>query len=248
MQDLYMEYDDIVIGKRNAFSDRFFNKDKKRNMANALFVMRYALVRYLGWNADAIAENLNKDLMVRMHLQPLMKYVEYPLEYDKDKDYYYLVSLMFREKALGLKEKTIHTYESILNGRLSKYPKDYFVGSDGVVRAAICLQYLVTQEIVWTDVNDLYCIFASDRGYDLLKKYKLLNACREIFETPVDFIHFAMPKGQKDPFFYRYYKFKYLREMVNENGRKKKSDADYRLDVRYDDYRLLRDETSASMA
>lgn len=242
MQDLYMEYDDIVIGKRGGFSDRFFSNDRKRNMANALFVIKYALVRYLGWNADAIIENLNKDVMVQMHLQPLMKYVDYPLEYDKDKDYYYLVSLMFKEKSLGLKEKTIHTYESILNGKLSKYPKDYFVGSDGVVRAAICLQYLITQEIVWSDINELYWIFASDRGYELLKKYKLLNACREIFETPVDFVHFAIPNGQKDPFLFRYYKFKYMREMVNENGRKKKAETDYLLEVEYDDYQALREE------
>ena len=240
MQDLYMEYDDIIIGKRSGFSDRFFSRDKKRNMDNALFVIKYALTRYLGWSADAVSENLSKEIMVKMHLQPLMRYIEYPIEYDKDKDYYYLASLMFKEKSLGLREKTIHTYESIISGKLSKYPKDYFVGSDGTVRAAICLQYLIVHEIVWSSISELYYIFASDRGYDLLKEYKLLNACRDIFETPVDFIHFSLPVAQRDPFYYQYYKFKYMCEMINENGRKRRSSKDYLLEVDEYDYQSIR--------
>ena len=242
MQDLYMEYDDIVIGKRGNYSDRFFGKDKKANMKNALAVIKYALVHYLGWNADAVSENLTYEVMDQMHLLPLMRYIEYPTEYDKTKDFFFLASLLFKDKALGFKDKTIHTYECILNGSLAKYPKDYFVGSDGIVRASICLQYLITQEIMWTDINDLYYIFASDTGYDLLKQYRLWNACREVFDTPVDYIHFTLPKEQRDPLFYRYYRFKYLCEMIGDNGRKRRSNLNYKLEVDSNDYQNLRDE------
>lgn len=244
MTQLYQEYDDIVIGKRPAFSDRFFSGEgnPKTNMENAIFVIRYALTKYLRWNADAMAANLNKEVMTRMHLQPLMKYVEYPLEYDKENDWFYLVSLIFKDKRIGLRQKTIHTYECVLSGELAKYPRDYFVGSDGVVKAAICLQYLLNEKTSYETINDLYYAFASDEGYELLRDNKLLNACKEIFETPVEFLHFSLPPDMRDEFLRQYYSFKYVREMLNEKGRKRKSAAEYRLEVDEDDYSYLREE------
>lgn len=248
LQDLYMEYDDILIGKRQMFSDIFFtpeNSDDKKNMQNALIVIKYALTKYLRWSPDAICTYLNKEVITRMHLMPLMKYISYPVEYDKDTDWYYLVTLMFKEKKLDMRQKTIHIYESVLSGKLSKYPRDYFLGRDGVVRAAMCLQYLINQHISFTSVNEIYSLFASDEGYQLLKKYRLLNACREIFETPVDFLHFTLPDDQKDELLRMYYSFKYCTIMTNEKGRKKKYLGDYSLEVNESDYSYLRQKLSA---
>lgn len=173
---------------------------------------------------------MDSKLMAKLHLLDLMKYIDYPIEYNKSKDYFYLASLVFRSSKLTMRDKTIHTYEKVLAGEQSKYPKDYFSGSDGYVRAGICLQYMINNYIVFSSINELYSIFSTEEGYVYLKKYKLMSACKEIFDTPVDFLHFALPYTQKNNLYMNYYKFKFMREMLNENGRKQKSTKSYRLE------------------
>ena len=230
INDLLVEYDDVMIGKRTGFSDSFFPKESVAAANNALLVMRYSFTRYLRWSQDAIREKMTSTLMEKLHLLELMKYIDYPVEYNKDRDFFYLVSLIFRKSKLTLRDKTIHTYERILSGEQVKYPKDYFLGSDGYVKAGICLQYMIEHYVSFSSFNELYSIFSTEEGYEYLQKYKLLNAYKEIFDTPVDFLHFALPKSQRNTFYLNYYRFKFLREMLNANGRKQKSLNQYKLE------------------
>lgn len=230
INELLVEYDDVMIRKRAAFSDAFFPKESVVAANNALRVMRYSFTRYLRWSQDAVREKMTTALMEKLHLLELMKYIDYPVEYDKCKDYFYLVSLVFKSAKLTLRDKTVHTYERVLSGEQVKYPKDYFLGSDGYVKAGICLQYMINHYVAFSSFNELYSIFSTEEGYEYLQKYKLINAYKEIFDTPVDFLHFALPKHQKNTFYLNYYRFKFLREMLNENGRKQKSLKNYRLE------------------
>lgn len=66
-----------MIGKRKGFSDTFFGKESIASANNALQVMRYAFTRYLRWSPDAIREKMTKELMEKLHLLELMKYIDY---------------------------------------------------------------------------------------------------------------------------------------------------------------------------
>ena len=93
--DAYMNYDNIIIGKQNNYSKTLFGTDKVMCQKNALEIIRYAFTKYLRWQPEYISKHMTKELMEKLHLQYLMRYIEYPLEYDKSKDYFYLVSLVF---------------------------------------------------------------------------------------------------------------------------------------------------------
>ncbi len=233
MNDLYREYDEVMIGKRDGFSSKYFGKDNTKNTENAIKLFNYSFRKYLRWPPEAIEKKIDKELLVKLRLYPLLKYIPFPIEYDKEKDLYYLVTLVYNNHNLSLRDKTIHTYEMILDGSITKYPKDYFIGNDGLVKAGICFQYLINNNIIFESINELYSIFSCETGYEYLKKYKLLNACRDAFDTPVDFLHFALPADDKDEFLYRFYKFKYQKEMVNEKGRKRRTLANYKLEEVY---------------
>lgn len=230
MNQLYAEYDDVLIGKRTGYSMRFFGRKNAKSMQNAILVMRYSFNKYLRWPPELLKLKIDKDLLTQLKLTPLLKYIQFPVEYDKEKDFYYLISLVYEDK-YGLRErdKTIHTYERILTGASTKYPKDYFSGTEGLARAGICLQYMINHFVVFSSINELYFIFASDLGYNYLKKYKLITACREAFLTPVDFLHFSLPKEQKSDVYYYFYRFKYVREMLSPNGRKRRAAHTYLL-------------------
>lgn len=232
LSKLLREYDDMLIGKRDSFSDRYFKKNGRDNERNALFVMKYAFEKYLKLKPEALERVLDKELMEKLHLTSLMRFIKYPPEYSKTKDFFYLTTLIYERFSLSFRDRTIHMYENVLNGSLSKYPKDYFNGSEGMVKAGICLQHMINHNLISYDMNDLYHLFATQRGYDMLQDNKLLKICRELFETPVDFLRFTYPHDSADDYFYHYYKFCFLTEMINEKGRKKTSDVDYKLEVK----------------
>ena len=219
--DLLAEYDDILLGKRNNFSGRFFNKEVNvaSNEENALYIMKYAFTHYLRWSPEDLEANLNYALMKKLRLLSLMRYIDYPVEYDKHKDFYYLVTLTFRKNTVTIKSKTIHTYEKILSGEQKKYPKDYFLGSEGFVRAGVCLQYMIEHFVHYETLNELYGLFASRRGTEILKENKLLNVAKDIFETPVDYFNFSIPKDQRNEELFHYYKFKYLCSQATSSGK-----------------------------
>lgn len=231
MQGLYREYDDIMIGKKKNFSDRFFQRGAETNEKMALAVMKYAFVVYMKMKPDALVELLDRRLMDEMHLTGLMKYIPFPPEYDKKRDFYYIISLISRGHVLTNRDRVIHVYERVLNGELPKYPKDYFSGSGGMINAGICLDYMINHFVMYEDINHLYFLFASKKGFAFLKQYKLLKVCRALFDTPVDYLHFILPQDVKNEFFLRYYRFNYLLEVTPEMLRTKRPDKDYRLEV-----------------
>lgn len=224
MKGLYMEYDEVLIGKRCGYSLRFFGKDNARSGQNAVLVMSYAFPRYLRWPPELLKVKLDRELLESLKLWTLVKYIPYPVDYDREKDFFYLVSLVYGERyGVSVRDMTVHTYERVLSGDAPKFPKDYFSGTEGLARAGICLQYLINHRVVFSSINELYFIFASERGYYYLKKYKLLTACREGFPTPVDFLHFCLAPEQKSDLYYHFYRFKYLREMLSKKGRKRRT-------------------------
>ena len=54
----------------------------------------------------------------------------------------------------------------------------------------------------------MYKFFASSSGTKTLKKYKLSSACMDLFNTPLDFLHQALPENIKSDFLYNLYKFR----------------------------------------
>ena len=228
-KDLYAEYDDIMIGKRKNFSKRFFNDDNVRTEENALEILRYAFVKYLGWPPEIIEYRLDKDLMQKLHLNLLMRYIDYPIDYNKERDFFYLVTLVFSKRKLDIRSKTIHIYEKILSKEILKYPKGYFSGSSGIVKAGLCFQYMLEHFISFTNMNDLYYLFSTKAGTSLLKEYRLYNICMEIFDTPVDFLHFSLPEQQKNTLLFHYYKYKYLYSFIDKDV--KKNGEKYKLEI-----------------
>lgn len=228
MYELYKEYDDIIIGERSKFSEIYFVKNPEEGMNNALKVMRYAFIKYLKWTPDSVKENISEDIMKKMHLAQLMKYVVYPPEHSKRTDWKYLACLMFDNKNLSFRDKTLNTYIDVLESDPGRYPKNFFLGSDGMVRAGICLQYMISNYMAFSSINELYYTFATEEGYAALKKYKLLKAYQEIFDTPIDYLHFILPSSQKNDFYFFYYKYKYYKEMMT-GVRKRKNKTEYLL-------------------
>lgn len=219
LSDIIYEYENILLGKKKNFSTTYFELSPEQNERTALIIFHHAINSYLKWTPKQVEECLNYDIVRRMKLVPLMKYIRFPAESDREKDFYILLEKLYPHKhKAGLKGPTLTVYQRLLSGERSKFPKGYFDGMQGMYRSLICFQYMITLLKPFDDVGDMYKFFASNRGTATLKKYKLNIVCNTIYETPIDYLHAALPSEHKDLYLFNMYKFNLMyKKFLNEN-------------------------------
>lgn len=207
------EYEQILTGQRTSISNFYFSNGEEMSEQNALMVVRYAMEYFLRWSPDDIYNHFDANVIERMKLKCVMGHIRYPIELDPKQDYYYIAALLYPYRyKMGLKELTLKTYKDVLSGKRAKFPKEYLVESQGMLRACICLQYMITQYLKFSSVQEMYQFFGEREGIRTLKKYHLFAICNDFFPTPIDFLHMSLSTAQKNDFYFSYYKFQ------KENG------------------------------
>lgn len=208
LSDVIYEYENILLGKKKAFSSTYFELSDDQNEQLALAIFRHAITRYLRWTPTQVRECFDWTIIYRMKLNSLMKYIQFPNESDEEKDLYVLHDKLYPQKFKPmLKDVTVSVYNRVLSGERAKFPKGYFEGSNGLYRSLICFQHMITLMPPFDSPESMYKFFASPKGTVALKKYRLTIVCNSIYETPIDYLHAALPKEYRDEFLYRMYKF-----------------------------------------
>lgn len=208
ISDVIYEYENILLGKKKNFTTTYFELSAEQNEKTALLVFHHAIKHYLRWNQKQVEECLDWNVIRRMRLCTLMKYIRFPAESDREKDLYILYNKLYpRRSRAGLKEPTISVYKRVLSGERTKFPKGYFDGIEGMYRSLICFQYMITLLKPFNNVDEMYKFFASNRGTAALKKHKLSIVCNTIYETPIDYLHTALPSEHRNVFLFNMYKF-----------------------------------------
>jgi hypothetical protein len=202
------EYEDVLVGNKKNISTYYFSYNATGNMKMALQIMKYAFDTYLHWSPSQLRDCLTFEVIERLKLTSLMRYIVFPVELDSEKDLFYIAwqlypgTVHFSEKDLILR-----IYNNLLDKKLNKYPKKFFDGAYGTLRAQVCLRYMIEQFLPVKSVDELYELFASQKCIKSLRKYKLLFICQELFDSPMEYLHNALPKEQQNQFLYRFYEF-----------------------------------------
>lgn len=225
-RDALYEYENILLGKKPSFSGYFFQSDAEKNEKKALYIIQFALRYYLRWTPQQICEYLDWKVINCMKLESLMKYIRFPPEMSARDDIFIIKGKLYPHLVpLNEKEIALKVYKRVLEKDLYKFPKEYLSGDAvGMYRAIVCFQYMLTQIEPFSNVEEIYKYFASSKGSKLLKKYRLNVACVSMFDYPIDFLHEALPKDQRNDFWYHYYKFKAVNSEYSrgESAEKKK--------------------------
>lgn len=206
---LLYEYEQILLGNKTGFAPYYFKYGDDTSQNYALYIIKFAVEHYLKWDPWDMKNHYNKEISEKMKLEPLMKYIEYPPELNKETDYYYLSSLLYPNIIrIDIKELVLRTYKNVLDGSLCKFPKEYLSGTKGMMRAGICFQYMLSKYFVFNSIKDMYKFFSEPSGLKALKEYRLSNICNEIYEHSIDYLHESLPKNQQDEYWYHYFRFK----------------------------------------
>lgn len=210
-QELIMEYENCLLGKSKNIPPFYFAYDSTYNMQQALAIMKYAFEVYLrSWTPIDLRENINKTLLDKLKLTGLLKYIIFPPELDPQQDYFFIVWSIYPYTIdLDKKDLILKVYKEMMTGKIKRYPKEFFTGIPGLVRAGLCLQYAIEQNLPVSSIKELYRFFSTPTASTFLRKNKLYAVYEDSFENPLAYLHYALPSSQKDETWYYYYTFIY---------------------------------------
>lgn len=223
MDSIIYEYEEILLGQKTGFTTAYFMYSDECNHRTALAVFRHVFETYLKWDPEDIKERISWDILERMKVNSLVRYIMFPPEIDEEKDLFYIASLLYpRTIKNDFKKSCLMAYKKVLNNKNEKLPKGFLSENEGLLRGHICLQYVLNDLMNFESLEELYGHFASSNGVKTLKKYRLSGMCTDFYETPLDFVHNALPEHQKNEFLYKYYKFKMVNTRL-DRGRSEKA-------------------------
>ena len=194
---------------------------------DALAIVRYAVTNILGWKPQDAMECMTADVMKQLCLDRIQMYVLYPKDINKNTDFAYMIHKAFpRETKYNMSAQILQLYESLFNGQLKKFPRRVFEGENGAMKLSILLKYYISKSIPATSVEDLYEVFGNNAQANLLmRKAKLFYAYRELYETPLEYLHESLGAHQ-DPFLFAVYQFLNAYDEVNQENKAEEEGQD----------------------
>lgn len=206
------EYEQVLLDKRGNYSAGLFEgKSAKEREETALFMLKTIFEKYLQWTPEQAFHYLNRDVINKLKLKPIIRYIQFPSEFDIEKDCYYIVARIYPDKFhIDKKEQTKIVYKRVLDGTASRYPKGFFEGRDGQMKALFCLKFALSEFKVFNNPEELFK-FMYEHGEEFLKKYKLWEAfIMNYGEHPVDYLYDSFGKYNKEKYKDIYEKYKQL--------------------------------------
>ena len=208
---IMFDYEQVLLGKKKFVSSYYFSYTGRVNQKNALELFRYAIEYYLDWSPEDAQNYLTMDIIKQLKLEGIVGYIQFPPELNPNKDFFYIAYLLYPDEIEWDEyELTLNVYHRILRGELKKFPKEYLSEAEGILRACVCLQYMLIQFFSnkFSTVKDIYYMFSTSDGIAALKQYRLYTAYCDIYDNPVDYLHNSLSDLQKSEFFHQFYKFK----------------------------------------
>ena len=224
-------YDLVLLNQKETCGKEIFettlNGKKEYNPQDeerVLKIARYAFKYYMGWSPEQVRCNIDQEILVRLKIDSLVRQrIRFPVELEPLENLQYLVHRMYPERYSYNQRQAIEAYYSrILDGEIKRFKKGFFTEQDGAYRAGVCLQRMLQMIGQFKDVREIYDLFSGTEGRKLLSKYKLNSAARDLYEFPVDFLHYSLPDQLRDDLYYHKIRFELINEKQKRVLRKKK--------------------------
>ena len=228
---LIYEYTMFLTGELKAFSKAYFGDGNSDNDNCARFVFRFAFEKFLRCTPEDVQKHLDRDIMTRLKLDRILKYLKVPPEIEQTGDYRLLASVIYPERIpVDHQAPVLETYKAVLrgknNGGLYRFPKKYFDGLSGRERACICFRYMMMHNCSFKSTKEMYSFFATEKGLRLINSNGLKLVLKDVFRSPVLFLHESLPPDMQSDFWYHYYDFQFwYKKMMAASAQQEKEAA-----------------------
>lgn len=223
IDEICYEYEQVITERRATYSSEIFDgKSGKDQEKTSIEFIKVVLEKYLHWTPEESYHYLNKATIENMRLKPLLRYLKFPFEFDINEDCRFIVSKIYPEKfPVDPQDIAREIYQKVVDGKLCRYPKNFFEGREGQMRALFCLKHALSTFKTFSNADELYR-FMYEEGKTFLKEYKLWDAyVMNYGESPLDYLHDSFNDKIKEKFQPYYDKYKNI-EAENENKKEEK--------------------------
>ena len=209
------EYEDVLLGKKNRLSYCYCTGNPVYDEKLSLEVMRYAFEKLLKWTPEMLNECTDETIIYKMKLYYMYKKkISHPSD-GAHTIYNVIASKLYPDKIkLDKASVIINVYKDVLSGTANCFPRRFFHYEDGILRLGYCFRYALTELIEFSSVQELYDMFCLPGINAELDRIKLLSIYPLFFETPVDMLHYCLPKSLRDEEYYQVCKRKYLKRRL----------------------------------
>ena len=150
------EYDELMIGNRRSISPDFFSFGDSANETMALGIMKYAFETYLRWDPIDLRDRIDTELLKSLRLLPLLRYIRFSEELDPNTDLFYIVWKIYPWTVnYSYEERVFRVYRNVLKGKICRFPKEFFSGTEGETRAKLCFRYMLEHIMPFPSVNEI---------------------------------------------------------------------------------------------
>ena len=231
-KDIRDELDSIRIEQKKKKSAETIARVKEED---ALAVIRYAVRHILRWEPQDAAEHLTPNIISKLKLNDVIKYVSYPPDVSRSEDIKagcpWLISRAFpNDVKYDMQAQLLKVYEKVKKGE-QQFPRYMFRGAGWDRKLAFLLNNYLSTNIPTGSVEDLYKLFAiPTEGNKILRKACLFYAYRDFYDSPLAYLHSALGNSGDD-FYYNYYSYcEEVREVLaEENAAAQSSSTTHRL-------------------
>lgn len=218
-QNLLYEYQLLLLGKIPSIQPDLFDGEPQQKEKAAIEIVRYAVEQLLRWTPKEMAAKFNKEVIMQLKLNKIVSYITFPPEADKHRDYFvYAHKLYPNVIPMDLYTLTILTYNKVHQKRLVKFPKGFFDDNLGRTRALLCMNHALAKDGNFSSKKELYKAFTETAGTQFIQKHRLDLARRLSWELPIDYVHDALSKNDRDEMWYHYYKFHLLMKLAQRDS------------------------------
>lgn len=181
-------YRKILDREIKTFSPYFFElRYRKKRICE---LVRYLVEEILNITPEEALTQVNKKVLKKYKLDCLLKYVEKPIELDKD-DCSHLIIYAYKGQVPEPtpEELTIRLYKRVLAGEMKNFPKNYFLdGLKGEEKVKYCVKYLC-YEVLKLKKEEI----PKKLTAEVLKEYKLKIVLNVLYLSMYDLITSVFP-------------------------------------------------------
>ena len=208
------EYENILMKKTKSFKCSFEGSFQE-NCIEVGVIWRYAITRLLKWTPQQALKYLSADIVNMLRLDKTFPAINYNPKKDFAQDYRFVLQYAFPgEISFSKTDEAISEYEHI--AKIGKWandkedyrcPKNFFRDNEGISRASILLNYVISLYLGDMSTDDLYDFFADTKSAKKwLKEKQLTIPLTVIYTNPLEYLHYSLPADLKDDLlFYAHY-------------------------------------------
>ena len=126
---LFVEYEGILLGNTQKFSQLSLTRLREKTTAKQ--ILRFIFEELLEWTPEQVRDYLTPQIAEQLHLTRIVHQIDFPSECNPETDLFYLAAFVYPEQIrISKRKQVLFVYEKVLQGKLKKFPKNFFLSGD----------------------------------------------------------------------------------------------------------------------